>query len=71
MPDDNLKTTASLLSEILCPFCAAPWSKHAMAQWDDAGSYDTNGAGSPVICIKITCEACGRVMYEKEEVDRV
>jgi len=56
--------------EILCPFCGAPWSKHALAQWDDAEVYDTVGSGQPIICITITCDACGRVMYQKEGVDR-
>jgi hypothetical protein len=57
--------------EILCPFCGAPWSKHAMAQWEDAESYDTYGHGSPIVCITITCDACRRIMYEKEGVDRL
>lgn len=56
--------------EILCPFCGAPWSKHAMAEWDDVGSYDMVGSGNPEVCIKITCDACGRVMYQKDGVDR-
>ncbi len=56
--------------EILCPWCSAPWSKHALAQWDDAECYDTNGRGNPDICITITCGSCNRVMYQKEGVDR-
>jgi uncharacterized Zn finger protein (UPF0148 family) len=56
--------------EILCPFCGAPWSKHAKALWDDAEAYDTHGGGTPIICIKIFCDNCGRLMYEKEGIER-
>jgi hypothetical protein len=57
-------------SEILCPFCGAPWSKHAHALWEDAEIYDTVGAGSPDVCITISCDNCGRVMYQKDSVER-
>jgi len=56
-------------AKILCPFCGAAWSEHAVAKWEDEGSYDACGRGYPIVCITITCDACARVMYEKDGVE--
>lgn len=52
-----------------CPFCSAEWSDANVQVYDIETSEgcDTCGYGSSVSgTIKITCDSCGRTMYEKE-----
>lgn len=56
--------------KILCPFCSHPWGNEQLDlyAWTTEGCSTCGWGGSATVDIKISCESCGRLMYEKEGV---
>lgn len=50
----------------LCPFCSAPWTED-MIELEGGASEQYESVGPECYgAVKITCEACDRLIYEKE-----
>ena len=52
----------------LCPFCRQPWTVKMLLELESisAGCPTCGYGGTANVIVKIKCDHCGRVIYEKE-----